>query len=219
MKLNHLETVVFDLDMTLLNSLEAITVTLNMVADEHNLKRVKAKDVLPLIGYPLEESMKMLWGSVNERMLESYRKHFKEGEKKRLKLMDGAKEVINFLKDMGLKTAVLTNRKRVKEILSDFNISCYFDGLFGIDDVPVPKPDPLALKFVLEKIGSKADASSYVGDSVVDMKCAKALGGVVAIGISTGGYSASQLKKAGADIVVSNLYELKKLFKNGGIKV
>lgn len=188
--------VVFDLDMTLVDSSEAITATLNAVARELGLRGVSREEVIPLIGMPLEESMRELWGFCDGGMLSLYRRLFWEHEGSLLRAMDGAEGVLRDLKALGLSLGILSNRKDVKLVLEHLGLSGYFDGVWGMLDVPEPKPSPRALEHVLEALGLSREEALFVGDSMIDARCAREAG-VDFLGVATGAYGVSDFEREG----------------------
>ena len=69
------------------------------------------------------------------------------------------------------------------------------------------KPDPQMLETAMEKAGVDAKQTVMVGDTIHDMRMAKA-GGVKAIGVAWGYHAIDDLKEAGADIVLDDFSEL-----------
>ena len=84
-----------------------------------------------------------------------------------------------------------------------------FKAIVTIKDYKKPKPDPEGLLLCVKLLGLAAEECAYIGDSAHDMAAAKAAG-CKAIGIITGAFSAEELRKAGADMVIANLNELEK---------
>ncbi len=188
--------VLFDLDMTLVDSSEAITATLNAVAAELGLRGVGREEVVPLIGMPLEESMRELWGFCDGGMLSLYRRLFWEHEGSLLRTMDGAEEVLEGLRGMGFLLGVLSNRKDVGLVLEHLGILGYFDGFWGMLDVPEPKPSPRALEHALTALGLSREEALFVGDSMIDARCARGAG-VDFLGVATGAFGVSDFEREG----------------------
>jgi len=88
------------------------------------------------------------------------------------KVAEGAKELINFLKDRNVKIGVLTNNSRelAKKLISKIKIP--LDVLVTRDD-GVYKPYPEAMNRALSLLGLKSEECIYVGDNVLDIKAAE----------------------------------------------
>lgn len=82
-----------------------------------------------------------------------------------------------------------------------------FKAFVTIKDYQKPKPDPEGLQKTIEKLGMPAKECAYIGDSLHDMAAAIAIG-CKPIGFARGIFSAEELRKAGADIVIKELNEL-----------
>ncbi len=106
---------------------------------------------------------------------------------------------------MKLKLALFTvnSRNSVNHVLRTFNLKRYFDAIITRDDVLKVKPNPVHLKTALNALGIKPKEAIVVGDSVWDVKSARALK-VFAVGTTTGIASSQELANAGADCLVSS---------------
>ncbi len=120
-------------------------------------------------------------------------------------LVPGILEALRALRKMKLKLALFTinSKNSVNHILRTFNLKRYFDAVITREDVVRLKPNPIHLKTALDALGMKSRESVVVGDSVWDMKSARALK-VFAVGTTTGIASAQELTKAGAHCLVSS---------------
>lgn len=88
------------------------------------------------------------------------------------KIAKGAIELLNFLKQKGIKTGVLTNNSRrlAKRVLS--KIPFEFDAVITRDD-GVYKPYPSAMETILKLLKVKPQEAIYVGDNLLDIKAAE----------------------------------------------
>ncbi len=95
-------------------------------------------------------------------------------------------------------------------ILDQFNIKQFFDAVFPRETVTAVKPHPAHLQAVLDALNLGSKESVFVGDSIKDVICAKHLG-VLAVGVTTGLSSKTQLINSGANYVISAVNEVPKL--------
>jgi phosphoglycolate phosphatase len=84
-----------------------------------------------------------------------------------------------------LGVASTKHRHRINEILSKNNLTHYFSGIVGGEDVTYHKPNPECLEKIMQKLGVSSDECIYVGDNIVDAKAANTAG-VGFIGVLTG---------------------------------
>ena len=122
--------------------------------------------------------------------------------------MEGARELIEKLRDAGANVILASSAKQeevdhyldlldARELVDDWTTSA---------DVESTKPDPDLVLAALEKAG-RDNPSVMVGDSVWDVKAAKAAG-VPTMAVLTGGFSEAELRDAGASQVVESIAEL-----------
>jgi HAD superfamily hydrolase (TIGR01509 family) len=122
--------------------------------------------------------------------------------------LEGARELIEKLRDAGAGVILASSAKQeevdhyldlleARELVDDWTTSA---------DVESTKPDPDLVLAALEKVGND-DPSVMVGDSVWDVKAAKAAG-VPTLAVLTGGFSEAELLDAGASQVVESIAEL-----------
>ncbi|MHA1208871.1 MAG: HAD family hydrolase [Candidatus Freyarchaeota archaeon] len=124
-------------------------------------------------------------------------------------LIPGAAEVLHKLKDTGFKLGVFTLNKNsvVTSLLSRLGISSIFDAVVARDDVERPKPDPLHLRKTLSLLGVSAEEAIVVGDHPNDIISARSVG-AKSIGVLSSGYSAEELKSAGADLIFKDVSKI-----------
>jgi len=119
--------------------------------------------------------------------------------------MEGARELIERLRAEGA-TVVLASSAKQEEVdhyLDLLDARELVDGWTTSADVENTKPEPDLVNAALEKAGGD-DPAVMVGDSVWDVKAAKAAG-VQTLAVLTGGFSEAELREAGAVQVVETI--------------
>jgi phosphoglycolate phosphatase-like HAD superfamily hydrolase len=111
---------------------------------------------------------------------------------------------------MGLFT--LNSSNATRNVLRSFRLKRFFDVVVTREGVSRVKPDVSHLKTVLMLLNVKPEEAVVVGDSVLDMKSAKALG-AFAVGVITGFSTAKELMNAGATCLITSLTDLPQLVK------
>lgn len=103
---------------------------------------------------------------------------YKDNTSKRSHLYDGVKEGMEFLKNSGYILGCVTNKAEAftLPILRDLGIADYFKSVVCGDTLEKKKPDPLPLLYSAEKLGVFASESMMLGDSMSDVKAARAAG-------------------------------------------
>ncbi|MDA8156232.1 MAG: HAD family hydrolase [Actinomycetota bacterium] len=146
----------------------------------------------------------------------------REIEKPGKVLMPGVSQALSALKGMGqvslgLLTGNYEQGARIK--LGALGIWNYFGfGAFGSDDADRDKLLPYALKRfqALKGLNSSFSDCVVVGDTPRDVSCAKPYG-AAAVAVATGKYSVDELSATGADYVLPDLSDLKKLLNCLGL--
>ncbi len=124
-------------------------------------------------------------------------------------LVPGALEALNALRNMKLKMSLFTidGEKATSFVLRRFRIGHFFDAVITRDVVAAVKPDPAHLKAALEALNVTPYEAIVVGDSTLDMRCARALS-VLAVGVVTGISAPERLMDAGASYLASSSAEI-----------
>ncbi len=213
---------VFDLDGTLADTLTTIAYYGNMTlkkfgfieADKENYKYFAGDGYIKLV----ERMLKFAGGYNEEDFDEIASFYYNSYDKEPLYLTtpyDGICEMLEYMKESGVKTAVLSNKPHdatvsvVKEIFKDFEFSYV---LGGRKDIPL-KPNPAALNMLIEKFGIEKSQCIYVGDTSIDMLTGKNAD-VCTIGVTWGFRDKDELSESGADLIVDHPSEIIKFLKN-----
>jgi len=124
-------------------------------------------------------------------------------------LLPNARETLMALKAMGLKLAVFTynNSKATHIALRRHRLEGFFDVVIARDMVTRPKPNPVHLDAVLNRLGVTKDEAVVVGDTEMDIKPCKELG-VRVVAVTTGIRTADELKPYSPDFLIDDLLDL-----------
>jgi len=168
-----IDTVLFDLDGTLVDSIELI-----MTAYRHTMQHCLGHvppDALWLagLGTPLARQLEEFARDPehHEQMRVTFRDYSNLHHDQMLRSYDGIAALLHELKDRGLKLGLVTSKHRVSSLRAFrvLGLEDLFEVLVCADDVERHKPDPLPVSRALELLGSKAERAVFVGDSPHDM--------------------------------------------------
>ncbi len=128
------------------------------------------------------------------------------GDHSRSTLYPGVRPFLDALQQAGVPLALVTNKpsRFVPELLSDKQLDGYFRWLVGGDTLPVQKPDPAALNWVMQQAGVAAPQALFVGDSRSDVLAAKAAG-VPVVAVSYGYNHGQPIAAENPDLLVDSL--------------
>jgi HAD superfamily hydrolase (TIGR01509 family) len=192
-----LRTVIIDFDLTLVDSIDAITRGLNQMADHFGLRRVDANDTRRVMSLAVREFWSTLWGDYDDAWEEFFLREVDRNESQYLVIYPGVVEFLEKAKAAGLSLGLATNRGNAWSALTAVGLAAYFDAAVGSGDVARGKPAPNMLLMALNRLGADAASTIYVGDAVFDMEAA-ARAGIRGVGLTEGGTSREDLSKAGA---------------------
>jgi phosphoglycolate phosphatase len=123
--------------------------------------------------------------------------------------IQGTDSVLARLKSRSIKLATLTNSGRAPSewLLRKHGLLGYFDFTLSRDDVSAMKPRADGMIKAISMMGLPREEVLYVGDSVIDVRAAKAAG-LKVVSVTTGRYPVERLTKEGSDFIMSSLDEL-----------
>jgi len=130
-------------------------------------------------------------------------------------LFPGVAETLKALKKMGLKMGLCTinSEKSANYILKRFGITSFFDAVIPRNAVKYVKPNAEHLEATLKALEVNPEEAAVVGDSVVDMKCARELK-ALAIGVISGVSPPKDLIDAGANYLITSITDLPSLIEH-----
>lgn len=208
---------IFDLDGTLLNTIDDITDALNIALTECGLETITTDDakyytgsgVAILIERTLAKYSEEIKKAKYNDLKELYCKYYDKMKSIKTRPYDGVNDLIRSLKDNGLKVAVLSNKPHndTLGVIKQYFGEGVFDIVFGQrDGVPV-KPHPQGVLDIIEILNLNKNEIMYIGDTNVDMATAKGAN-LFAVGVTYGFRSREELIKADADIIFDKPLEI-----------
>jgi len=210
------DTVIFDLDGTLLNTLEDLTNSVNFALVLYGFPCRKMAEVRSFLGNGAARLMELSLpdGTNNlqyEKCLADFRTHYSENMQNKTDAYKGIMELLAQLSKEDYKIAIVSNKfdKAVKE-LNQVYFGKYIKVAIGESENVAIKPAPDTVFKALEELGSTVDKALYVGDSEVDVKTAKNCG-IMCVGVTWGFRDREVLEQNGADYIIDRPQELLKI--------
>ena len=210
-----IKAVIFDLDGTLLNTLEDLANASNFALRSCGYNEHPIKDYIRFVGSGRYILMKRILPEEDKnneeaikKVLKLFDEYYGEHMHDTTKPYDGIYELIKELKIKNIKLAVVSNKP---DEFAGETVNRYFENDFEITYGQRPnhavKPDPKTVYEVMEYLNVTKEECIYVGDSDVDMKTAQNAG-VKSIGVAWGFRGEEELKSAGADYIIRTPQEL-----------
>ena len=199
--------IIFDLDGTLLNTIDDLADAGNHVCKAHGwpthtvdqFKRMVGGGIPNLVSRftPDGLSREELAGALAE-----FSAYYGRHKEDKTAPYPGIPELLDALKRQGTGLAVLSNKAHA---LAGPVVEGYFPGVFrhvqgALPDAPL-KPDPTMLFRLMEQLGARAEDTLFVGDSGVDVRTGKN-GGLTVVGVLWGFRDRQELEDAGADHII-----------------
>lgn len=210
------KAILFDLDGTLLDTLEDLKNSVNFALKEHGFPERSLDEVRRFIGNGVAALIRRAVpdGTADaqaESCLSSFRPHYLAHMYDTTKPYDGIPALLRELKKHGYSTGVVSNKleEAVKQLAA-----LHFDGLFDvcIGDVPLRKrkPAPDGVFAAMHALGVPPSSCLYVGDTDVDVLTAHNAG-LACVGVTWGFRNRSVLVESQADFIIDKPEELKSL--------
>lgn len=201
-----IDTILFDLDGTLLNTLDDLMDSVNYAltvcgCPERTYEEVRAfvgNGVRLLVERALPDGQK----DRTDECLKVFSAHYDKNKANKTRPYDGILSMLSAVKDAGFKTAVVSNKydSAVKE-LAETEFNGLIDLAIGVRDGVAPKPAPDSAFEAMRQLASDKAACVYVGDSDVDVMTAKNAG-LPIVAVTWGFRDRSLLVDMGADVIV-----------------
>ncbi|MDD2974555.1 MAG: HAD family hydrolase [Aliarcobacter cryaerophilus] len=212
------KTVIFDLDGTLLDSIEDIASSMNKVLESLQLPTHKIEDYKHFVGGGVDILVENALSNQSKEIKDEVTKRFKveyDGKLHSKTLpYDGIYDLLDELKKLDINLAVLSNKPHEFTVsyVNHFFKNYDFKEIHGQKkDVP-KKPDPKAALDIVKCLDSSCENTYFIGDTKIDMQTAKSAN-MTAIGVLWGFRDEKELRDFGADFIVSNPLEILKIIK------
>ena len=210
------DTVIFDLDGTLLNTIEDLTDSVNFALGLYGFPHKSLEKIRSFVGNGAARLIELSIpdGASNpmyEKCFVDFRNHYSMNMRNKTDAYEGIMELLRQLLEKKYKIAIVSNKfdTAVKE-LNKIYFEKYIKVAIGESEKVSKKPAPDTVFKALEELGSVTDKSVYVGDSEVDVKTAKNAG-VICVGVTWGFRNRKVLEQNGADYIIDTPQELLKI--------
>lgn len=199
-----MDTIIFDLDGTLLNTLEDLTDSVNYAMEKFGFPVHTIEEIRSFVGNGapklIERSIPL--GTENpsyEAVLAAFKEHYAAHCEDKTKPYEGVMELLAQLKEKGCRMAVVSNKfdGAVKRLCKKY-FGSYLETAIGESADVKRKPAPDTVYQALHELSCDGSRAVYVGDSEVDIQTAKNAS-LPCISVTWGFRTEEQLKAAGAE--------------------
>ena len=177
-----LNTVVFDLDGTLLDTLGDLAGSVNYALRKHGLRECSLQEVRSFLGNGIVRLMQnavknAVEGVAFEEVFQTFRSHYLEHCLDTTQPYPGILPMMEKLRESGVKIAIVSKKLHpaVQELNRRF-VADLVTSAVGESETVRRKPHPDGVLKALEELGSRPEEAVYVGDSEVDWETARQAG-------------------------------------------
>lgn len=211
--------IIFDLDGTLLNTLEDVAFAMNSVLANNNYPTYPVGDYRLFIGgglfnvvchtIPRSVQTPQLLKLYHDELVREYIKCIDT----KTKPYDGIAEMLDGLSGKNIPLAILSNKAHefMAGVVEEHFSQWEFKAVFGARHSISPKPDPSTALEIAAIMNIAPEEIAFLGDSDVDMQTASNAS-MYGIGAAWGFRSVEELQDNGAQIIIHHPIELLKLF-------
>lgn len=212
-------TIIFDLDGTLLNTLDDLTDSVNFALSKLGCKLRTADEVRMFVGEGvkllIERALPKDGKDKAQECLQIFEKHYDKNKENKTRAYDGIDEMLKAVKAAGYKTAIVSNKYATA--VSELHKTRFFDidVAIGEKEGVNKKPAPDMVNLALNLLGVKPENAVYVGDSDIDVLTAQN-SNLSMVAVSWGFRPRELLESLSPDAIIDNPSELLNAVKKLG---
>jgi HAD superfamily hydrolase (TIGR01549 family) len=184
----------WDVDGTLIDTTALIAASLDYIYRKYFGRSLPHDELRALIGTPLKKQIRVFgeleaFGVEEQAITDDFITYY-ETHRSRERILEEVLAVLIEGKRRGFPTALVTSKNdaELENTLPRLGVAGYVDAVISADAVAHPKPDPEGLRLALSRLALLPDRipeAVYIGDTVHDMRAARAAG-IRGIGVTWG---------------------------------
>jgi len=175
---NPIKAVIFDMDGTLLDTLDTIVESIKILAKRFNYDDIEAEKARDLVGRPAEYIISVIFNTRDTALIQEIKSAWIELfldmiiKEKRARLFPDTINTLNWLKTTGMKIGIGSSLPRIliKACIETFGIVNFIDAYTGGDEVEKGKPEPDIFLKTAERLKVKPSEAVIVGDTLYDIE-------------------------------------------------
>ena len=218
-RINRINTIIFDLDGTLLDTLDDLSNSVNYALRQHLMPQRSQKEIRSFLGNGIANLMRRSVpdGTTDDKFNETFltfREHYVDHCLDLTKPYVGIMSLLDELKQKGIKMAIVSNKLHpaVQELNERF-FKGYINSAVGESATVRRKPNPDAVIAALRELKSTKEEALYVGDSEVDLATARNVG-MACVCVSWGFRDRDLLRTLNPDFLIDEPKELFQIIEN-----
>jgi pyrophosphatase PpaX len=226
--LAKIDTLLFDLDGTLVDSIDLIVEGFHRIWEQNFSYRPEREDVVKTIGVLIDNAMHQLIDAgirenritiiedrqvIVKRLLDEYREYYIACHDEMIRPFPGVNEMLSELRQRGYRIGVVTSKRRMgaDRSLKVFGMDALLDCVVAAEDTDLHKPHPDPILKGMEMLDSASQRTAYIGDSTHDMIAGKRAG-VFTVAALWGPFDPDELKATEPSLTAVSPMELLNCF-------
>ncbi len=218
--MNKYKAIIFDLDGTLLDTIEDIANACNLALRGLQLKEYSLSDYKLFVGDGVDQLIERTISHQNANILlfdelkSRYLSNYHEASSVHTKPYPGIIELLSYAKNNNVTLAVLSNKpdKDTLNVIKHYFGDYLFDKVYGKVEGYLPKPDPTKLNELINELKIPKENILYIGDTLTDMQTAQN-GGLTKCAVLWGFRGIEELSKLSPEYIVSSPFEIIQILK------
>ena len=216
--MKEIKVCIFDLDGTLLDTLDGVTYYINSVFSDKGIEPITRDMTESFLGCGARNlisracaSRGVSDSSLIDAVFEEYNRRYNSDPYYLVRPYDGIPELISALRERGTRLAVLSNKPdfATKKMIEHF-FGEGFDCVVGGSESYPLKPAPDAAIAILDSLGAAPSECAFIGDAETDIETAQNLGAALSLTVLWGFRTREHLLSAGAKVLISSPGEILK---------
>jgi len=183
---DQIQSVIFDIDGTLLNTLPSLAAAANELLQLAGLRTVACEALRPALSEGLPAFFRCALSlqpdavpdALAQRLEATFLDQYVGQRLSDDAVFEGVRDMLAMLRSQGLALGICTNRDRssTEALLDGVALRGFFGTLVGMGDAAHAKPDAAPLQMAMQRLGATPSTTLFVGDSGIDAACADAAG-------------------------------------------
>ena len=210
-----IKLIIFDLDGTLLNTIDDLADSCNHVLAAHGLPTHETAEYNYFVGNGIRKLVERAIPAGHrtpeniQAIYDDFMDYYQRHSADKTAPYEGIIETLEQLESMGIKAAVASNKAQVAmaPLLSHYFPTVRWAAAYGQREGVPTKPAPQIVYDILETAGVKKEEALYIGDTGTDMETA-ANAGLYKVGAAWGFRTREELTANGADVIIDKPEEL-----------
>lgn len=214
-----IDTLIFDLDGTLADTIEDVTRAINHAMKKMDLPEKTPDEIRFAIGPGQAEFMNYLFTKDvvdkidSEQFISLFRDYYWKNSVVNTTLFPGIMDILDTFKEKHLTVASNKPKPFVLKILEELAVKDRFELIFCPEDVTSPKPHPEMIVKTMKHIGSSPQNTLMIGDTDKDIAAGRGAG-VVTCGVAYGYGDNQKLMDQNPDHFIQSAIEIKDIVLN-----